>query len=75
MSTHITLRMGDSFHIYRDCNDPDFIYIADINGNELKFPTAQAREIGLIPNPLLEEAKRLGPMKGAYIPLPGACKK
>ncbi len=29
-----------------------------------------AGERGLIPNPLLEEAKRLGPVPGAYIPVP-----
>lgn len=70
MSTRCTIKIGNEYHVFRDVNDPGFIYIADNQGNELKFSTEQAREIGLIPNPLLEEAKRIGPMKGAYIPIP-----
>lgn len=48
MSTKITLVCGKGFHIYRDCNCPGFVFIANDEGDEVGFPDDVAKDIGIL---------------------------
>lgn len=48
MSTKATILCKATFHIYRDCNDPGFIYIADNDGNEIKLSEKEDNDMGFL---------------------------